>query len=125
LSFSFFKNNVLLYKTSTFVDPLLAEKIKKRKAQEKKLKAVLRDIRIYCLFIWVIYNILLHLHLHLLFKIQKVKNIWSWLSDVFLPAMKSQTWYNNENRDLKQYISDYLSLITGDVYIRQFRIKKR
>ena len=115
------------------------------------MKEILKDIFIYCMFIWVIFIVVYtevdsntykyQLQLKNLLNIadtssggpysfanlKDTKDVWQWLQQAFIKkAFHSHTWYNHPNATptkMNNYLSDLASYVIGKVIIRQLRVK--
>ncbi len=58
------------------------------------------------------------------FKIQTNEDVWSWITDKFVPIIVGQSWYNSEPLGLTKFVNDNDSLLLGNMNLRQNRVEK-
>ncbi|CAF0830285.1 unnamed protein product [Brachionus calyciflorus] len=128
--------------SSTFTKDDDLQNIRQRLKKDNKAKAALIEIILYFMFACIsfivcyskidvksfIYKSMVLNFFQLndqssFYKIQKPNDVYTWISNEFLPKIQSNSYYNNQKTNLYNYIRDHNSILIGNVILRQLRIK--
>lgn len=120
------------YKSQDTQDPKNMREVKIKFLKEKKAMAILREIFVYSIFLFVLFlvsftnkdlnSFMYQKQVQRMFNLKSLENvlqiddIWEWTKKSFVPAFKN-------DKELKNFMLDKTSFIIGKPMIRQLRIK--
>ena len=57
-------------------------------------------------------------------QVGDASRFWTWMTNIFVPAIFATNWYNGNEESNKVYISDKSSVLIGMPRIRQLRVQQ-